>query len=85
MKVKSFNCFSSDFAEWLTHNSGEEFDVAGTAPLVKHCVWNAASDPSETIANDSLVTDFIGALFTAKRTQEIAPTMATDPEGTERE
>ena len=81
----SFNCFASNFSEWLTHNSGEAFSVAGTASQLKHCVWNNVPKTSKVIANDSLVTDIINAVYIQKLGQEIDPAMATDPPGTVRE
>jgi hypothetical protein len=81
----SFNCFASNFSEWLTHNSGEAFNATGTASQLKHCVWNNVPKTSEAIARDTLVTDIINAVYLQKLGQEISPAMAADPAGTVRE
>jgi hypothetical protein len=77
----SFNCFSSDWSDWLTHNSGANFNLAGDS-TIKLYTWDSSTQASNKLASAPAITDFLHAMHGLK-TPAINSALANAPMGTE--
>lgn len=76
-----FNCFTSEWADWLTHNAGANYDDEGDTQIAFH-EWDSDGDwVAHFIEGDPAVRNPMNDFYEQNRST-MESTMASDPVGT---
>jgi len=77
----SFNCFSDEWSDWLTHNAGAGFNASGDA-TIKLYTWDSSTQASNKLATAPAIKDNLLGMYGLKQSQ-IASALENAEVGTE--